>query len=248
MQRTEWNASSGKPITNVTIASGHADHTGDDFVLTVEPSRLNTTLWAVFVPGFYFDCALHPNPNAAGQDVGVHAQQQQQQRVRAIPNSPAVLAGEFLPFCGTLSEYPSTIFARNLVTAQPAGLGQGFLTVVCPTGSTCGKAPPGVTLPPHAIAVPLRNGAASLSGLGPGPLSPTGEEEPKPTWRTTAVAQEIIAQRLGEVTAALDKEYPRAEVGQMRDSAEAIRTVMGWNTVWDQRVKVRKHALLKEPF
>ena len=24
----------------------------------------------------------------------------------------------------------------------------------------------------------------------------------------------------------------------MRDSAEAIRTVMGWNTVWDQRVKV----------
>ena len=36
----------------------------------------------------------------------------------------------------------------------------------------------------------------------------------------------------------MDAEYPRSQVGQMRDSVEAIRTVMGWNTVWDQRVKV----------
>jgi hypothetical protein len=182
-------------------------------------------LWAVFVPGFYFDCALHPGPK------------DQDGAFRAIPNSPAVLSGEFLPFCGKLSQYPSTIFARNLVTAQPAGLGQGFLTVVCPKGSTCSKAPAGVNLPPHAIAVPLRDGSASLSGLGPAPVSPTGME-PKPVWRSTTAAQAIIEQRLQDITASLDKDYPRSQVGQMRDSAEAIRTVMGWNTVWDQRVKV----------
>lgn len=194
------------PLTNVTVASAHTDDTGNEFVLTVKPSKLNTTLWAVFVPGFFFDCALQ---------------------------SRGVLAGEFLPFCGTLTEDAST----NLVTAQPAGLGKGFLTVACPTGSTCSEAPPGVNLPPHAIAVPLRDGSASLSGLGPSPMSPSGTE-PKPAWRTTTTAQTIIEQRLREVTASLDAEYPRSKVGQMRDSVEAIRTVMGWNTVWDQRVKV----------
>ena len=40
------------------------------------------------------------------------------------------------------------------------------------------------------------------------------------------------------MTDQLDRAYPRHKVGQMRDSAEAIRTVIGWNTVWDQRVKV----------
>jgi len=224
VQRTEWDPS-GVPLTNVTVASAHTDDTGNEFVLTVKPSKLNTTLWAVFIPGFYFDCALHPGPTEGHGEV------------RATPNSPAVLAGEFLPFCGSLSEYPSTIFARNLVTAQPAGLGKGFLTVVCPTGSTCSRAPSGVNLPPHSIAVPLRDGSASLSGLGPAPLSPAGTE-PQPVWRATDSAQAIIDQRLEQVTISLDTDYPRSEVGQMRDSAEAIRTVMGWNTVWDQRVKV----------
>lgn len=222
VQRTEWDPS-GAPLTNVTVASAHTDNTGDEFVLTVKPSKLNTTLWAVFVPGFYFDCALQ-GVCLAGSCT--HS------------TSPrGVLAGEFLSFCGSLSQDPSTNFARNLVTAQPAGLGKGFLTVVCPTGSTCSSAPAGVTLPPHAIAVPLRDGSASLSGLGPAPAAPAGTD-PKPVWRTAESAQAIIDQRLREVTASMDAEYPRAQVGQMRDSVEAIRTVMGWNTVWDQRVKV----------
>ena len=78
------------------------------------------------------------------------------------------IAGTFMPVCGTITEYPSTIFARNLVTAQPAGQGKGYLTVVCPEGSTCGgQQTPLPTLPPHSFAVPLRNGAVTLSGLGP---------------------------------------------------------------------------------
>ena len=205
VQRTEWDA--GAPVTNVTISSGHVDAGGDEFVLLVEPSKLDTTLWAVLTPGFMFDCA--------------------------VQTKSGVTAGEFLSFCGAITEAPSG--SRNLVTAAPSGRHTGFLTVVCPGGASCGGPPAGVTLPPHSIAVPLSGGAVSLSGLGP---ATTDTPQPKPTWRTTEAAKAIVTQRLAEVTAKLDRDYPRSTVGQMRDSAEAMRTVMGWNTVWDQRVKV----------
>jgi hypothetical protein len=218
------------PTTNVTVSSGHvAGSGGDEFVLSVEASRSNTSLYAVFIPGFFFDCQLYSN---ASDRHGVQS-----------------VAGTYLPVCGHISQYPSTIFARNLVTAQPAGQGQGILTVVCPQGSACGGLDsPIPALPPHGFAVPLRNGAVTLTGLGPRAAAPGGEgraqppsggsSPPSPTWRTAAEVQGIIARRLDEVSADLDRGYPRSEVGQMRDGVEAIRTVIGWNTVWDQRVKV----------
>ena len=180
----------------------------------------------MFTPGLYFDCAVQRPPD------GQHRQF-------------AVFPGEFLPHCGTVSESaPGTAHAGGtLVTARPAGFEPGYFTVNCPAGvAGCGAATvlPGTTvaLPPHSIAVPLSGGAVSLSGLGPAPISGRQAAQRAPTWRPTPKAKEIIAARLAEVTASLDGDYPRKEAGQMRDSAEAMRTVMGWNTVWDQRVKV----------
>ena len=212
VQRTAWD-SAGNPTTNVTISSGHVRagaSAADEMVLVVEPSHPHTTLWAVFTSGFYFDCAVQVQGK--------------------------VMAGEFLRHCGTVAESASAQPGRTLVTAQPHGFDAGYFTVECPgCGATTVLPGTNVSLPPHSIAVPLRNGAVSLSAIGPTPISP---QPPKPIWRSTRVAQGIVAERLAEVTASLDGDYPRAEVGQMRDSAEAIRTVMGWNTVWDQRVKV----------
>ena len=37
---------------------------------------------------------------------------------------------------------------------------------------------------------------------------------------------------------ALDRRFPRAKVGQHRDAAEAIQSVVGWNVMWDFSVKV----------
>jgi hypothetical protein len=64
VHRTEWDQS-GVPTTNVTISSGHVDNGGDNMVLVVEPSRRNTTLWAIFTPGFFFDCAIQEKGGTA---------------------------------------------------------------------------------------------------------------------------------------------------------------------------------------
>ena len=64
------------------------------------------TLWP---PGFYFDCAVQ---NAAPSG-----------------SLETVSPGEWVPACGSITEAPSATTARNLVTAEPAGMGKGFLTV-----------------------------------------------------------------------------------------------------------------------
>ena len=166
--------------------------------------RLDTTFWVVFTPGFYFDCAVQRSLKPGNK------------------KSITVLPGEFLPHCGTLTESASAQAGGTLVTAHPSGLEPGYITVNCPEGGTdCGAASvlPGtnVSLPPHSIAVPLRNGAVSLSALGP---TPVAGQPPKPVWRSTHAAQNIVKARLAEVTASIDRDYPRGEVGQMRDSAE----------------------------
>ena len=96
--------------------------------------------------------------------------------------------------CGNITEYPSTIFARNLVTAMPAGMGKGFLTVPCPKGSACTnlQLPGGIKLPPHSIAVPLSSGPMALTALGPAPVAADGAE-PQPTRRTVDQAAVFTA-------------------------------------------------------
>lgn len=186
--------------------------------LIIEPSAPGTDLWAVFTPGFYFDCAV--------------------QSARPFKIHP----GEWLPFCGTISNW-STSHSGPIVQATPSGFGTGSLVVAecsqpnCPTRHP----PPGVKLPPHSIAIPLAAGTVAVFAQGP-PLAPTsdqavGDIAPKPK-RSVSDAKAIVSARLAEVEAQLDHDYPRPEVGRMRDSAEAMRTVIGWNTVWDQRVKV----------
>ena len=57
--------------------------------------------------------------------------------------------------------------------------------------------------------------------------APLHAASPKPLFRATAELQGVVARRVAAVAAQLDRDYPRAEVGQMRDSAEAVRTVIG---------------------
>ena len=205
VHRTQWDAA-GMPITNVTISSAHAG-SGDEMVLLVEPSRRNTTLWAIFTPGFFFDCA--------------------------IQNRGCPILGQWIPACGHITvESPSK--DRVIVHAQPSGQRNSSLTMFCPSEiGGCRRGIQGRVLPNNSIAVPLSGGAVSISGFGS--LDSTDQI---PQWISSETAQAITTKQLQKVTDSLDAEYPRAQVGRMRDSAEAMRTVIGWNTVWDQRVKV----------
>lgn len=88
---------------------------------------------------------------------------------------------------------------------------------------------PGAASPPSgdhggatSATVPLANGAAVL-------VAAYGDVNVALPSAAAAIA--IIDRRREEYVGELDAKYPRAEVGRMRDGAEAIRTVVGWNTV-----------------
>ena len=93
-----------------------------------------------------------------------------------------------------------------------------------------------------STAVSLGGGAVALSASGALPkkedASGITRSSRKSPVRGVAEVHAIVAEQSQRLVAALDEKYPRARVGRMRDAAEAMRTVIGWNTVWDQRVKV----------
>ena len=53
-----------------------------------------------------------------------------------------------------------------------------------------------------------------------------------------AASMKVVTDAEASVEAATSAEYPRAKVGSARDSVDAIRAVMGWNTMYDHRATV----------
>jgi putative isomerase len=55
---------------------------------------------------------------------------------------------------------------------------------------------------------------------------------------TVADCTKIVAAAEAALNGALEAEYPRSKVGDSRDVVDAIRAVMGWNTMFDHRATV----------
>lgn len=123
--------------------------------------------------------------------------------------------GEFLPACGTVSRNDTV---GSMFIARPTGFAHPVRISI-----------PGAVAPPNgdpggptSATVPLANGEVVLAAA-------YGDVNVALPSAAGAIA--IVDQRREEYVGELDAKYPRAEVGRMRDGAEAIRTVVGWNTV-----------------
>lgn len=127
--------------------------------------------------------------------------------------------GHFLPACGSITRDNAV---GSSFTALPSGM-QTAMSVSIPAAADGPSGPSGSL----SALVPLANGPAVLSAALGGKHAPSVEQ-----------AKAIVSARLREVEADFESSFPRSQVGRMRDGAEAMRTVIGWNTVWDQRVKV----------
>jgi len=79
------------------------------------------------------------------------------------------------------------------------------------------------------LAVALAAGALAVTASG---AMLSGASQQPPATRSAAEAAATIAEQSRRLEEQLDTDYPRAEVGRMRDTAEAMRTVIGWNTVF----------------
>jgi hypothetical protein len=134
-------------------------------------------------------------------------------------------AGDFLPACGTVKRINAD---GTAFVAQPSGFAHpvriSIPGAVAPPPQTSAPAAGGGL---NSATVPLASGSVVL-------IAAYGEA----SLPAAPAAVAAIEQRLEEYVRDLDAKYPRSEVGRMRDGAEAIRTVVGWNSVWDQRVKV----------
>ena len=55
---------------------------------------------------------------------------------------------------------------------------------------------------------------------------------------TLAACSQLVSGMEAKVEAEVAAQYPRATVGENRDAVDAIRAVMGWNTMFDHRATV----------
>ena len=240
VQRTSWSRKM-VPIANATITSAHdlmlepGEAEDDAMVLLVNASSSSqtttTTLWAILTPNFFFDCGLHKSQFFPNRDV------------RVVDHVPA---------CGSITvSFPAAASAeegggkgrRAVVRAHAAGFGtDGFLTVANVATADAIPAELAALMAEWgrvSLAVPLSTGplAARISGALHAKRSPP-HQSIAPAWRSTSEVATTVREQSRRLVEQLDNDYPRPKYGRMRDTVEAMRTVIGWNTVWDQRVKV----------
>eukprot|EP01045_Picozoa_sp_COSAG04_P010882 COSAG04_NODE_682_length_11188_cov_2.885021_3_plen_595_part_00 len=121
------------------------------------------------------------------------------------------------------------ILARELrggshgLLARPIGLQPVYLRAVGADVSAAAGDQPGLTLR-------MQEGAACLVA--------TVGAEPPPQLSTLAACSQLVSGMEAKVEAEVAAQYPRATVGENRDAVDAIRAVMGWNTMFDHRATV----------
>eukprot|EP00729_Bicosta_minor_P004878 gene4881-23276_t len=212
-QRTAWY-STGDVAMSVTIASGHVDGTdGNSNVVTITPTPITNTLWAIVAFNFHFDCGI----------------------VSAFEQENASLAA-----CGSIAVHDKKGASGAVLT--PVGqhpvhfkiattTNEGVVGASTTTAEDRSSLPPGLVLPPNAMAIPLASGSPiAITAVASGGASL--ELDP-------SKAAKVIASRKKELVAGLDAEYPRKNPttvpgGELRDSIEAIRSfgVNPW-IMWD---------------
>ena len=107
--------------------------------------------------------------------------------------------------------------------ARPIGLQPVYLRAVGADVSAAAGDQPGLTLR-------MQEGAACLVA--------TVGAEPPPQLSTLAACSQLVSGMEAKVEAEVATQYPRATVGENRDAVDAIRAVMGWNTMFDHRATV----------
>jgi hypothetical protein len=116
--------------------------------------------------------------------------------------------------CGNISTSGSSTAAA--IRAQPAGFAP--MTLIAVGGS------PTIDTGNLSLTVAFTSGLACLVA------TPTGRPS-KDLPTTIDECQQLVAQGRGKYDDELEKRYPRATSGGKRDVIEAMRSVMGWNTM-----------------
>jgi putative isomerase len=118
--------------------------------------------------------------------------------------------------CGVIS---AAADGKGLI-ARPVGLPPVFLRAI--GGSV------GVTADEQGLLVTFAGAAACL-------VSSSGAE---PQLKALEQCRQAVAEAEARVEAELEARYPRSTVGSERDVVDAIRAVMGWNSMYDHRATV----------
>lgn len=187
-----------------THARTHALVTGTDGnsnVVTITPTPITNTLWAIVAFNFHFDCGI----------------------VSAFEQENASLAA-----CGSIAVHDKKGASGAVLT--PVGqhpvhfkiattTNEGVVGASTATAEDRSSLPPGLVLPPNAMAIPLASGSPiAITAVASGGASL--ELDP-------SKAAKVIASRKKELVAGLDAEYPRKNPttvpgGELRDSIEAM--------------------------
>ena len=122
-------------------------------------------------------------------------------------------------------------------TIVAAADGQGL--VATPIGQ------PAVHLIAYGARVSVTSSSEVVLTMGPGAdggaaclVAVAGGGDHSPSVSSVAQCTAAVAAAEAAVEAGLEAEYPRAKVGDTRDVVDAIRAVIGWNTMYDGRAFV----------
>lgn len=128
------------------------------------------------------------------------------------------------------------VYSGSVPCGTIAAAADGKGLIATPTGQ------PLVHLAAYGASVSVKSGSEivlTMDGGGAACLvAAAGGGGRSPSVTSVAQCTAAVAAAEAAVEAGLEVEYPRAEVGDTRDVVDAIRAVIGWNTMYDGRAFV----------